>query len=300
MQTSAAFCGIAPMLSRTRIHPTISATRRQQHPSSRMRDAGGFRAPPVVPPPGPARERAVELLGACTQRSPFAMRGPARAELAALVGGAPGTCEAAQQWKGALMLVTRREARARNPQARTRLARTVFMDMIRLPATNAQTSRAFVLLEVLRRRYWAGQAPSETLMESVVGLIGFAPKDASEVFRANNALRRLQHERRSAERRPPVIPETDEDLRLANMLLGQFANTANVGSAQTPVLEHIVGSLPRTPQVARSWQKHIQIVIRKRARATRVAANLAVANKKRTQRGTLQKYNGPTPSTATT
>lgn len=253
-----------------------------------MRDAGGFSLPPLVPSEPESHRRAVELLGAATQRRN--MSESVRGELVSLVGAFPPSRTIAQQWKGALRLRAARAAREAHAAAGAHVVScpavqaTKMMGRIVLPSDNRTVSYTFVLLEVLRFRYDAGDEPKPMLLQMVQERLGFAPSSAVEAMQATKALKRLQRMRKSAERRPPRIPDVDEDLRLVNMLLGQCAHAKEVGPVRTPVLMRLIGGVPRDRNVAASWKKKVEYVIRRRARKRKVAENLVVANRKRAAR----------------
>lgn len=253
--------------------PYVRRPRARVPPVSRRRDPGGFSLPPVVPARGAEFTRAVELLGSCTQRA--GMRDKARAELVALVGGAPETKERAQQWKGALELLKKRERRVAHGAAYTAtcspLVGPALAESIQLPERDRKASRVFSLLDVQRRVFDRGETPRPRLMAEVEESIGYAPSCNRDVHRASRALVFLQRQRRSRERQPPKLPlESDSDMDMAHMLLGAYAVKSSVG-AQTPLLIQLIGAKPRTRNVAKSWKKVVATAIRKKKRKERVA-----------------------------
>lgn len=249
-------------------------------PMARMRNSGGFKLPPKIPSAGPSWSRAVELLGACTQRANITQ--PVREELIALVGDIPATKEIAQQWKGALTLRRRRELRPKTVGRANLQSR--HMDLVKLPHENRHCSYAFILLNSLRRRYDLNIPANAELLATIYNLIGYTPTTAEEVKKVSNALKRLQRARKGAEKNPPSLPETRKDLKYADMLLGQIACNGKTSDRGNNVLLNSIGALPRTKQVARSWQKRVKIADRKRLRIERREKNRQIIVAKRAER----------------
>jgi hypothetical protein len=248
-----------------------------------MRNSGGFHTPPRLPAFGtPEFTRAVELLGACTQRGRASPK--VRAEVEALVGAVPPSFLMAQQWKKAMTDRARKASLQPNAVRRPREQRTKYMGVVQLPYSNENANRAFVLLDALRRRYWADSEPSHGLLKGVEQLVGYVPKDSLETFRVKNALKRHQRNRRSAERRPRLLPENDEELQWVDMTLGHIARRGRIRPDATAELEARLGTVPRTKQLAASWQKIAKGIKRRRARKRLVAENFAVAEAKRAAR----------------
>jgi hypothetical protein len=260
-------------------------------PMARMRNSGGFRLPPRVPAAGSVEHaRAVELLGACTQQGRNSRR--VRSEVEALVGAVPPSFLIAQQWKKALADRARKASLLPNAVTRPREQRTKYMDVVHLPSSNEGTGRAFVLLDALRRRYWAQANISHGLKKGVEQLIGYVPVNSLETFRSKNALKRLQRNRKSSERRPLFLPENIDDLRWVDMTLGHIAMRGRIRSEASAELETKIGSLPRTKQLAASWQKFVKGMLRRRSRKERVAQNLKVAEAKRAARRAKHEQHG--------
>lgn len=255
-------------------------SRLMQPAIARMRNPGGFHLPPVRPAPGPSLTRAIELLGACTQRAN--MSPSVRQEVISLVGEFPRSREIAQQWKGALTLRHRQEMRPKCVHW-SRLY-TKYMGLVKLPDENRHCSFAFVLLNSLRRRYDFDITPKSELLDSVQCLIGFKPQTAGETKRASNALKRLQRARKVAEMSLPKVPDDESDLRAADMVLGQFGFYGKASERGSAILKQTIGAVPRTKQVARSWQKLVKAARRKRERRERREENRIIIQAKRAER----------------
>jgi hypothetical protein len=252
-------------------------------PMARMRNSGGFHLPPCLPAVGsPEHARAVELLGACTQKGRNSRR--VCSEVESLVGAVPPSFLIAQQWKKALTNRARKTSLPPNAVTRPREQHTKYMNVVHLPASNEGTCRAFVLLDALRRRYWAQANIPHGLQKGVEQLVGYVPVNSLDTFRSKNALKRLQRNRKSSERRPLFLPENVDELRWVDMTLGHIAMRGRIREKSSVELETKIGRLPRTKQLAASWQKFVKGRLRRRARKSRVAQNFEVAETKRSAR----------------
>ncbi|KAI0560511.1 hypothetical protein FGB62_111g04 [Gracilaria domingensis] len=227
-----------------------------------MRNREGFQLPPRVPSDPTERRRAVELLGCCTQRK--RLRPSTVTELQSLVGKLPPNRLLAQQWKGAIQRDLGRANRKRSPTAFEH--RHQLMETLTLSECNGSVSRCFILLEAVRKRYQANEAPNPKCLEELERLLGSFPKTSVEAHRFIRSLARMQRDRRKMEKKPPRVPvESVSDLYQASMLLGSYAVRGSVGS-QTEKLKTLIGAIPRNKNVAHSWQKLIKAAIRKRKR----------------------------------
>lgn len=253
-------------------------------PSSRMRNPGGFHLPPVVPDDTDRLARAVQLLGCFTQRS-RSMRVSTLEELRTLVGDVPPNRLVAQQWKVALCRqVTKPSRLAHRNDVTAFKHRDALVRQLPLPNAQSQVSRMFILLEVLRKRYSTGAPVNPKVVSEITNTLGSCPTTVLEARRYIRALAYSQTQRKRSERLPPRIPLDDlEALSTANMLLNAYATRGSVG-AQTSKLVSILGSAPRTKNVANSWRKIIAAAIRKKKRKDRVRAKRIVDNEKRRQR----------------
>lgn len=249
-----------------------------------MRNPGGFHLPPVLPDDADRLARAVQLLGCFTQRS-RSLRQSTLDELKILVGDVPPNRLVAQQWKVALcrhIAAPGRLEHRNNPTAFRR--RDALVRQLPLPNNHSQMSRMFILLEVLRKRYSAGVAVNPKVVSEITNTLGSCPTTVLEARRYIRALAFAQMQRKHSERLPPRIPLHDlEALSTANLLLSAYAERGSVG-AQTSKLVTILGSTPRTKNVANSWRKIIAAAIRKKKRKDRVRAKRIVDNEKRRQR----------------
>lgn len=246
-----------------------------------MRNRGGFRPPPTVPSDADELQRAIELLGALTQRKNLKIS--RKEELHRLIGELPPTREIAQQWKAALQ-------RPVNPRLRHLAQPTSFnnrkriLQDIRLPRSDSTVGRCFLLLGCLQRRHRLSQPVNSSVLEELTRYLGSAPSDDKETHHYIKALRQLQSERHSRELRPPQIPLDDmEEMEFARMLLGTFAVKGAVGK-QASRLERFLGTLPRNKNIAASWKKHVEAAIRKKRRKQRVARRRQEIELKRVQR----------------
>lgn len=244
-----------------------------------MRNGGGFHNPPQIPESPTDIRRAVELLGSFTQRKH--MRDATRRELANLLGELPPSRLVAQQWKFRLRAQSRPRA---SPPVTAFRHHDELVAQLPLPHAQTDLSRAFILLEVLRRRLSAGMAVSARLSDQLERILGTCPATSMEARRYVHALVFLQRRRRRAERLPPVIPLHDLDgMRVAIMLLGAYSVRGSVG-AQSRTLVSLIGTLPRNRNVALSWKKMLAAAVRKRKRKQRVLLKRSVDDAKRLQR----------------
>lgn len=251
-----------------------------------MRNSGGFHLPPVIPATDTQLQRAVELLGSCTQRK--RMRACTKAELQNLVGQLPTNRLIAQQWKVSLqrqMSVEKREARPQRQSDGVAFHhRDALARQLPLPHAQSDLSRVFILLEVVRKRYSTATPVSPRLASEIAHIVGSCPATALDARRYIRALACLQQQRRRTERRPPNMPLDDASaLREATMLLGAYAMHGSVG-AQTGRLVAIIGAAPRNKNVAASWKKVMAAAIRKKKRKDRVHLKRVVDDDKRLQR----------------
>lgn len=268
--------------------PCKIATRCPVHSRARQRR---FALPPVVPSSPAARHRAIELLGHATQRK----AGLTKPELSELLGALPADRVTAQMWKAGLRRLARNAemgtAPVDSPVSRLRAK-------VALPQRDRDIGRVFSALDVARRALAAGRPlPDETASE-LARKAGVAPTSETDVHHVSRALVHLQRARRSSERRPPLIPKELAGLREANMLLGNFVWFGKVG-AKSDRLAELVGGLPRTRNVARSWKKIVEAATRRFLRKERVAARRREADLKRERRrlkkalrGTAGEYPG--------
>ncbi|KAJ8908190.1 hypothetical protein NDN08_008284 [Rhodosorus marinus] len=244
---------------------------------ARAKNPGGFRLPPKVPEQKELLTRAYELLGNRAQRK---LKPSAELELANLIGIVPENRYAAQKYKAAIELQLRKEFRVRNGTLiATPLSRTKYMDMITMPESERDINRSFSMLQALRRE---GDVAASTRAQ-LENLIGIVPRDAHEARRASNALKRLVRERYRTERYPPKMPETDEELTTAYMLISQYVREGTAGRRNSE-LEELLGALPRTENVAHYWKKFIGMHIRKNKRSALVNSRKAMAELIRQQR----------------
>lgn len=253
-------------------------------PSSRMRNPGGFHLPPVVPDDADRLARAVQLIGCFTQRS-RSMRVSTLDELRELVGDVPPNRLVAQQWKVALCRHIAEPSRLAHRNNVTAFRhRDALVRQLPLPNAQSQVSRMFILLEVLRKRYSTGVPVNPKVVSEITNTLGSCPTTVLEARRYIRALAYAQTQRKNSERLPPRIPLDDlEALSTANVLLSAYASRGSVG-AQTAKLVSILGSSPRTRNVANSWGKIIAAAIRKKKRKDRVRAKRVLDNEKRRQR----------------
>lgn len=253
-------------------------------PSSRMRNPGGFHLPPVVPDDTDRLARAVQLIGCFTQRS-RSMRVSTLDELRELVGDVPPNRLIAQQWKVALCRHIAEPSRLAHRNNVTAFRhRDALVRQLPLPNAQSQVSRMFILLEVLRKRYSTGVPVNPKVVSEITNTLGSCPTTVLEARRYIRALAYAQARRKNSERLPPRIPLDDlEALSTANVLLSSYATRGSVG-AQTAKLVSILGSSPRTRNVANSWRKIIAAAIRKKKRKDRVRAKRVLDNEKRRQR----------------
>lgn len=253
--------------------PGKITTRRPVHSRARQRR---FALPPVVPCTPAARHRAIELLGHATQRK----AGLTRPELAELLGALPPDRVTAQMWKAGLRRLARNAATCaapdNGPVARLR-------ESVSLPPRDRDVGRVFSALDVARRSLAAGRRLPPDSVAELERKAGVAPTSEIEVHHVSRALVMLQRARRSAERRPPAIPKGLAGLHEANMLLGNFVWFGKVG-AKSDRLAELVGALPRTKNVARSWKKIVEAATRRFLRKERVAARRREADLKRERR----------------
>lgn len=248
-----------------------------------MRNPGGFSLPPRVPQDECEFRRAIELLGARTQRAN--MSDIVAMELYGLIGGYPTTREMAQQWKGALRLYKRKTEGPTAPERHRIEIKTRHMSRIRLPERRSQVERVFMALDRIRIRFEGNEPPPESEVAVVRNLLGYEPTSEADLRRTHAALQKLQRQRRSEERIPPRVPWKADELARANMLLGTAARlNVPLNEASGQVLQDLLGAKPRCKATARRWHKHLKIQVRKRKKARAAAERLCVANEKRVQR----------------
>lgn len=254
--------------------------RRHCCPVSRMRHREGFQLPPHVPSDERQRARAVELLGACTQKK--ITRKSTVNELEQLVGGFPPNRLIAQQWKGAMQRDMARAKNRRDVNAfKNRIALT---NKLTLSEKNGIVSRCFILLEVARKRYNLDQAPNPIVLRELKSKLGSYPKCALDARRHIQALARIQRDRALMEKRPPRIPVDDfAQMYEASMLLGLYAVRGSAGK-QNHRLEALIGTIPRNENIAGSWQKRVKLAIREKKESERSALKRREIECKRTER----------------
>lgn len=216
-----------------------SSSTRYCRVAARAKNPGGFSLPPRVPEQRDMLMRAYELLGNRAQRE---IKTSAEAELYNLIGTKPRTRSDAQKFKAAIELKMKKDYRVENGVLLVSpLTRTKYMDVITMPESEVDINRCFSILQALRRN---GEISYRTSLE-LKRMIGMVPKHADEAKRVSNALKRLVRERHRRERYPPYLPQSDEDLTTAYMLLSAFARQGTVGK-RNGELEKLVGQLPRT------------------------------------------------------
>lgn len=229
-------------------------------PLARGRNPGGFSKPSIIPDDLQKLRRAVELLGNATQRK---VTSSLETKLIEYVGQVPKNRLIAQQWKGSLTLILKDRTGRRS----TRFANKtkIHFEQLVLPKDDSKRDRALSLLERCRKRFVLGDCIHDKAMAELKSIICCVPSTSEEAFKAIKTLSRLSKVRRSGERRPLQIPNTDSDLQEAYCLLGTAARARSLGSQEARLLE-LLGSLPRTRYVALWWKKAVGTVIRKRKR----------------------------------
>lgn len=248
---------------------------------SRMRNRGGFKPPPRIPNDETELQRSIQLLGNLTQRG--SIRASIKREIESLCGGFPKSREAAQRWKGALQY--RINARTKHlSQPHSFRNRIRILKFLRLPEDNDQVGRCFALLGSIQKKYRLNQISSSSVAEELTELIGGAPSNERDAHHYIKTLVHLQKQRQKKERKPPIVPmDSMEELEYVRMILGTFAVTGSAGE-QNERLENIIGSLPRNKNIAASWKKVIEAVIRRKRRREKSERRRQEISLKRLQR----------------
>ncbi|KAA8493128.1 hypothetical protein FVE85_8573 [Porphyridium purpureum] len=235
----------------------------------KMRNWGGFAAPPEMPDDLP---RAVQLLGNATQRR---VSPRVRIELERLVGAAPSNKEQAQQWKGFLQQrVQRRIMRDAEvaqalgdpeKEARRKLlctnrgAANKYLDCLSLPESNAQLSWVFSRLEIARRNAGFLDERDASHMRALIGMV---PQTHAEIVRVRNALSKLALRRKRAEYWPPKLPDTELRTHFTIKFLMQRIRDGGHSTEQgEAILIDRLGALPRNVNVARAWVKKLRFTL---------------------------------------
>lgn len=232
--------------------------------------------PPVLPTAGTRRQRAIELLGHCTQRCASER---VKAELGQLIGELPPDRGTAQAWKAGLTNLSRPPPPARS-EAVAELARLSHIPVGSGMISDQRIGRTFSLLDIARRSIVRKGSLSAEVQRELTGLIGICPRTEQEVLRLTRILSNRVRGRRRSERRPPRLPRRVKNLHRTNMLLGTFEHKGHVGR-KSRTLRSDLGALPRTRNVARWWKKLVEARLRKIARRKQARANARIADRKR-------------------
>lgn len=282
-----AFLPVSPLLSPSpSFFPALTPstnrlTYRTLTPTCRMNRSERPANPTPAAPTDPASlHRAIELLGCFTQTS--RLRSSTRAQLQALLGVLPSSRREAQLWKAQLQRAKAHSTRQseQNPFVH----RKALMASLNHPTEKRHTSRAFILLEVMRKRLSQSQPVTPRVREQLQTILSSVPQSPLDAHRHIKALAAMDRQRMKAERRPPRLPKHSwDDLHEANMLLGIFEVRGSVGK-QSKRLEQLIGALPRTTNVAHSWKRIVVATIRKKARLEKANAKRAADDAKRLER----------------
>jgi len=238
-----------------------------------MRNWGGFHLPPTIPSTKAEIHRAIQLLGNNTTRK---LSQSKLSELELLVGAIPRGKEESQQWKVTLTKRVLRELEdqelilqgkadqvERAIMSRSHRSRdNKLLDVVTLPETREACSYVFSMLDVMSRNALRIKEEDKQRMNE---LIHFVPKSRYELELCKNALGKLQLKRARREKKPPKVPESDEEVMMARMLLGIYVKWESVGK-KNPDLEELVGQLPRNANVAKAWKKKLRLELKKRTK----------------------------------
>ena len=148
---------------------------------------------------------------------------------------------------------------------------------------DSRKDRAFSVVDCYRRKLGLGKEVKVGMKEEIRKLVGVLPGTERETEKVIRSLSRMVRRRRINEKMPGVVPREVEEVEEACELLERFS-MGRMGMGEEKRLREILGGLPRTRNVAASWKKKLEIVVRKRKRKLRAAEKKVEIEVKRTQR----------------